>query len=187
VEGDDHGEAYTAILWGVGLSHEIRNVAGAEAFVSVEGNMCGAVMRGPVALPGSKATSRKKGTRRNLGDLTSPMAAQAVTGRDEKSRRRSRRGRDEESDDCVVPVKPRTKPTSTSVAETVEGRRSAEGKATSSACPGPWAGSGMSPKLGAYGSEVHGPPKPRTSVAFDLRQEPGAGKPHAGICAGGPG
>ncbi len=187
MEGDDHGEAYTAILWGVGLSHEIRNVAGAEAFVSVEGNMCGAVMRGPVALPGSKATSRKKGTRRNLGDLTSPMAAQAVTGRDEKSRRRSRRGRDEESDDCVVPVKPRTKPTSTSVAETVEGRRSAEGKATSSACPGPWAGSGMSPKLGAYGSEVHGPPKPRTSVAFDLRQEPGAGKPHAGICAGGPG
>jgi len=24
-----------------------------------------------------------------------------------------------------------------------------------------------------------------TPVAFDLRQEPGAGKPHAGICAGG--
>src|SRR3954465_2892523 len=23
VEGDDHGEAYTAILWGVGLSHEM--------------------------------------------------------------------------------------------------------------------------------------------------------------------
>ena len=34
---------------------------------------------------------------------------------------------------------------------------------------------------------MHGPPKPRTSIAFDLRQEPGAGKPHAGICAGGPG
>jgi hypothetical protein len=42
----------------------------------------------------------------------------------------------------------------------------------------------MSPKLRAYGSEVYGPPKPRTSIAFDLRQEPGAGKPHAGICAG---
>ena len=26
--------------------------------------------------------------------------------------------------------------------------------------------------------------KPRTPVTFDLRQEPGAGKPHAGICAG---
>ena len=46
--------------------------AGAEAFVSVEGNMCGAVKRGPVALPGSEATSRKQGTRRNLGDLTLP-------------------------------------------------------------------------------------------------------------------
>src|SRR5208337_5141116 len=27
--------------------------------------------------------------------------------------------------------------------------------------------------------------KPRMPVTFDLRQEPGAGKPHAGICAGG--
>ena len=26
--------------------------------------------------------------------------------------------------------------------------------------------------------------KRRTPVTFDLRQEPGAGKPHAGICAG---
>jgi hypothetical protein len=181
VEGDDHGEAYTAILWGVGLSHERNYVAGAEAFVSVEGNMCGAVMRGPVALPGSEATSRKNGTRRNLGDLTSPAAAKAASGRDGKSRRRSRRGRDEESDDCILPVKPRTKPIRGSVAEMVEGRRSAGGKASSNACPGPCAGYGMSPKLGAYGSEVHGPPKPRTSIALDLRQEPGAGKPHAGI------
>jgi hypothetical protein len=77
VEGDDHGEAYTAILWGVGLSHENNDVAGAEAFVSVEGNMCGTVMRGPVALPGSEATSRTKGTRRNLGDLLSPAVAKA--------------------------------------------------------------------------------------------------------------
>ena len=72
MEGDDHGEAYTAILWGVGLSHEILEVAGAEAVATAEGNMCGAVMRGTVALPGSEATSRKKGTRRNLGDLLSP-------------------------------------------------------------------------------------------------------------------
>ena len=35
--------------------------------------------------------------------------------------------------------------------------------------------------------EVNGPPKPRTAVASDLRQEPDAGKPHAGICAGGGG
>jgi hypothetical protein len=70
VEGDDHGEAYTAILRGVGLSHERNNVAGAEALVDVEGNMCGTATRGSAALPGSEATSRKNGPRRNLGDLT---------------------------------------------------------------------------------------------------------------------
>ena len=111
MEGDDHGEACTAILWGVGLSHENQDVAGAEALVSVEGNMCGAAMQGPVALPGSKATSRKKGTRRNLGDRATPTTAEADAGRDGKPRRRSRSGRGEASDGCVVPVKPRTKPT----------------------------------------------------------------------------
>jgi hypothetical protein len=53
------------------LSHEILNIAGAEPLLVVEGNMCGAVMRGAVALPGSKATSHTKGSRRNLGGLTS--------------------------------------------------------------------------------------------------------------------
>ncbi len=38
VEGDDHGEAYTVIVWGVGSSHEILEIAGAEA-------MCGAVIQ----------------------------------------------------------------------------------------------------------------------------------------------
>jgi hypothetical protein len=39
----------------------------------VERNMCNAVMRGIVILPGSRATSRAKGSRRKLGYL--------VTGR----------------------------------------------------------------------------------------------------------
>ena len=101
MEGDDHGEAYTAILWGVGLSHEILEVAGAEAVAIAEGNMCGTVMRGPVALPGSEATSRKKGTRRNLGDLLPPAAAK-VPGRTGKLEERSRSGRQEESDGSIV-------------------------------------------------------------------------------------
>src|SRR6516225_7987314 len=70
--GDSGCEAYTAIAWGVGLSHERSYVAGAESFYSLEGNMCGTVlqrMRGAVALPGSKATSRANGSRRKLGDL----------------------------------------------------------------------------------------------------------------------
>jgi hypothetical protein len=69
VEGDDHGEAYTASMWGVGVSHDSDKVAGDETFQSVEGNMCRAAMRGSDALPGSRATSRMQGARRNLGDL----------------------------------------------------------------------------------------------------------------------
>ena len=53
--GDSGCEAYTAIAWGVGLSHERSDIAGAEGFHSLEGNMCGTVMRGADALPGSKA------------------------------------------------------------------------------------------------------------------------------------
>ena len=70
VVGDGNCEAYTAIRWGVGLSLEIYKVAEAEPVIIVEGNMCGTVMRGAVAPPGSKATSRRKGMRRNLRDLT---------------------------------------------------------------------------------------------------------------------
>ena len=71
VNGDIGCEAYTAIAWGVGLSHERSDIAGAEGFHSLEGNMCGTAMRGAVALPGSKATSRAKGSRRDLGGLAS--------------------------------------------------------------------------------------------------------------------
>ena len=68
---DSGREAYTAIAWGVGLSHERSDIAGAESFHSLEGNMCGTVMRGADALPGSKATSRAKGSHRNLGGFVS--------------------------------------------------------------------------------------------------------------------
>ena len=69
--GDGGCEAYTAIAWGVGLSRERSDIAGAEGFHSPEGNMCGTVTRGADALPGSKATSRAKGSYRNLGGLVS--------------------------------------------------------------------------------------------------------------------
>jgi hypothetical protein len=69
--GDSGCEAYTAIARGVGLSHERSYITGAECFYSPEGNMCGTAMRGAVALPGSKATSRAKGSHRKLGGLAS--------------------------------------------------------------------------------------------------------------------
>ena len=49
--GDTGCEAYTAIAWGVGSSLERSDIAGAESFHSLEGNMCGTVMRGADAMP----------------------------------------------------------------------------------------------------------------------------------------
>ena len=63
-----------------------------------------------------------------------------------------------------------------------EGKRPVEGKVSSNACSGLSAGLSMSLKQRAYGSVASKP-----TIAFDLRQEPGAGKPHAGICGGGVG
>jgi hypothetical protein len=59
------------LSWNGGLSHERLDIAGAESFHSLEGNMCGTAMRGADALPGSKATSRAKGSHRKLGGLVS--------------------------------------------------------------------------------------------------------------------
>src|ERR1700750_2244715 len=121
--------------------------AGAETVQRVEGNMSGAARRGPVALPGSETRSRTKGTRRNLGDLISPTAARSAAGHDGKSRRRSRRGRGEASDDGIVPGKPRTKPISRIGGGDGGGRRSAGGKASSDARTGPRAGSCVNPNV----------------------------------------
>ncbi len=154
----------------------------AEALQTAAGNMCGTVMRGTAAPPGS--SSSRQGSCRNLGDLQPPAAAKAVPGRFGKARSRSRTGRSKESDGCIVPMKPRTTPADRSGAESVEGRRPVEGRARANACPGHRAGTGMSPTARVHGPELDGPPKPRMPVASDLRQEPGAGKPHAGICAG---
>ena len=62
------------------MSHERSDIAGAESFYSLEGNMCGTAMRGAVALPGSKATSRAKGAHRKLGGLVSDRNGVAVAG-----------------------------------------------------------------------------------------------------------
>ena len=78
--GDGGHEAYTTIAWGGLLSRESQKVAGAETLSNVEGKMCGAVMRGAVALPWSKTPSRTKGTRRNLGGLVSDRMRGHLTG-----------------------------------------------------------------------------------------------------------
>ena len=78
--GDGGREAYTTIVWGGILSRESINLAEAEAVSSAEGNMCGTVTRGAVALPWSKTPSRTKGTRRNLGGLVSDRMRDMSSG-----------------------------------------------------------------------------------------------------------
>ena len=56
---------------GCGIEPRKIDIAGAESFYSLEGNMCGTAKRGVDALSGSKATSRAKGSHRKLGGLGS--------------------------------------------------------------------------------------------------------------------
>ena len=90
----------------------------------------------------------------------------------------------EESDGCIVPVKPRTMPSDIGGGDG-GGKAAGRGEAELRCMPGHSAGTGMSLKQRAHGSELHGYPIPRRPITFDPRQEPGAGKPLAGICAGG--
>ena len=117
----------------------------AEALRTAAGNMCGTVLRGTVAPPGSETSSSRQGSCRNLGDLMPPAVATAIPGHDRKSYGRRRRGRYEESDGRRVPMKPRTTSADGPMTESVEGRRPVEGRVKANACPGHSAGPGMSP------------------------------------------
>ena len=160
--------------------------AGAEAVQSAEGNMSGAAMRGTAALPGSETSSRTKGSRRNLGALLSPAAAQAVPGWGGKLSR----------------AKPPRKAGGVGRLRTTEEAPNKADRVGGGGCGGKAAGRGEGKlrrmfrtlsrtrhvtEAASLRAGVQGPSRPRTPVAFDPRQEPGAGKPHAGICGGGAG
>src|SRR4029077_18870785 len=127
--GDSGCEAYTAIAWGVGLSHERSDIAGAESFYSLEGNMSVTAMRGADALPGSKATSRAKGLHRKLGDLGFDRNGVAATGphREGEEPQPMMHG-PEKSDSVIVAGKPTNK-AERSAAELVEPRTGTKGNA----------------------------------------------------------
>ena len=122
--GDSGREAYTAIAWGVGLSHERSDIAGAEGFHSLEGNMCGTARRGADALPGSKATSRAKGSHRNLGDLVSGRQVLRVSGgphREGEEPKPMMHGH-EKSDLVIVAMKPANKAKESPLRRRLRGR-----------------------------------------------------------------
>jgi hypothetical protein len=91
--------------------------------------MCSTVLRGAVALSGSKATSRAKGSYRNLGDLISDPLALCLNGpcREGEEPTPAMYG-GEKSDRAIVAMKPANK-AERSAAETVERRVRAEGNA----------------------------------------------------------
>ena len=77
------------------MSSEMPHIAEAETVGNVEGNMGGAVMRGAVAPPESQTTSRRKGARRNLGDLwppTTTLVAAGLGGKPERAKPRRQAG-----------------------------------------------------------------------------------------------
>ena len=168
------------------MSHERSYVAGAESFHSLEGNMCGTAMRGAVALPGSKATSRAKGSHRNLGGLGS--GRQMLCERDGPHREgevpKPMMHGPEKSDLVIVAVKPANKARKACCGGICGGGRSGVGGAK---------GGGQGESAPAKhvldsepGSRVTGAGAYTARRAvIHPRQEPYAGKPHVRIWAGG--
>jgi hypothetical protein len=167
------------------LSHVIPKVAEAEAVSNVEGNMCGPAMRGADALPRSENTSRCKGTRRNLGGLVTDRRVNARPARAGKvgGPKLAMHGH-EKSDRCVVPMKSANK-AERSAAERMEGRRLVEGRPAGKTRSGHRTGPACRTYRPGPVASLHRSHRPRTAQRHHPRQEPGAGKPHAGICAGG--
>jgi hypothetical protein len=189
VNGDVGCEAYTAIAWGVGLSHERSDIAGAEGFHSLEGNMCGTAMRGADALPGSKATSRAKGSRRDLGGLASGRRCDVLRAKYGGPHREGEEPKPmmhghEKSDLVIVAMKPANKAKEAYCGGVCGGERSGVGGAKGGG-RGKYAPAqhvldsepgSRAKRAGAYTA---------TFAVTHPRREPYAGKPHVRIWAGG--
>src|SRR5947207_5445404 len=92
--------------------------------------MCGTAMRGAVALPRSKATSRAKGSHRKLGDLVSGRrrCAEYVGPHREGEEPKPMMYGHEKSDPVIVAVKPANK-AGANAAESAEPRAGTKGNA----------------------------------------------------------
>src|SRR5205809_1900971 len=186
--GDSGCEAYTAIAWGVGLSHERSDTAGAEGFHSLEGNMCGTAMRGADALPGSKATSRATGSHRNLGDLVSGRRCRVRSAEYSGPHREGEEPKpmmhgDEKSDLAIVAKKPVNK-AKKSTAEASAGEVAAEPVERRAGTKGN-AGQQSTCRAQSRISVSQALERIRQFAVIHPRWEPYAGKPHVRFCAGG--
>ena len=159
------------------MSHERKNVAEAETLGTVEGNMCGIAMRDVVAPPGSKATSRPKGTRRNLRDLMSGHRLLPTGPHREGEEPKPMMHGHEKSDSAIVAMKPPNK-AGRPAAEAVE--RRAEAKENANRC--------RTCRTQCRESVSQVPERVRRAARPAVkhpRWEPYAGKLHVRFCAGG--
>ena len=153
-----------------------------------QGNMCGTARRGADALPRSKATSRAKGSHRNLGDLVSGRRRRVLCvyggphweGEEPKPMMHGH----EKSDLVIVAMKPANKAKEAHCGGVCGGERSgvggAKGGGQGEYAPAqhvldPEPGS-RDKRAGAYTA---------TFAVTHPRWEPYAGKPHVRFCAGG--
>jgi hypothetical protein len=170
------------------LSHERSDIAGAEGFHSLEGNMCGTAMRGADALPGSKATSRAKGSHRKLGDLGSGHRCRVGAEydgphREDEESKPMMHGH-EKSDLAIVAgksannVAPRCGAIRGGVSRSgVDGAKGGDQGECEPAKHVP----GAEPDKRVTGAGSHA----ATTCRLGPRWEPYAGKPHVRFCAGG--
>jgi hypothetical protein len=171
---------------GCGIEPRKIDIAGAESLYSLEGKMCGTAMRGADALPGSKATSRAKGSYRNLGGLGSGRRMLRERGgphREGEEPKPMMHG-PEKSDPAIVVEKPANKAKEAHCGSVCVGGRSGVGGAKGG-------GQGeYAPAKHALGSEPgsRGTHVGAYAAAFAVkhpRWEPYAGKPHVRFWAGG--
>src|SRR5262245_24594243 len=171
---------------GCGIEHERSDVAGAEGFHSLEGNMCGTAMRGAVALPGSKATSLCKGIVSEPGrSRIWPPSCGAYGGpqREGEEPQPMMHGC-EKSDLVIVAMKPANKARKAHCGGVYGGGRSGVGGAKGGG-QGEYAPA-KHVLVSEPGSRVTGAGAyTATCAVTHPRQEPYAGKPHVRICAGG--
>ena len=150
--------------------------------------MCGTVMRGADALPGSKATSRAKGSHRNLGDLASGRRCHVLCAEYGGPHREGEEPEPmmhgpEKSDPVIVAMKPANRAkelaaeasAGANAAESVERRAGAKGNAHQQSTHWTQRQARVTQAL------------ERIRQAFAVihpRWEPYAGKPHVRIWAG---
>src|SRR6478736_2173405 len=150
--------------------------------------MCGTARRGADALPGSKATSRAKGSHRNLGDLVSGRRRRVLfvyggphwEGEEPKPMMHGH----EKSDLVIVAMKPANKAKEARCGGICGGGRSgvggAKGGGQGECAPATHA---LDSELGSRDTRAGAYTAP--FAVTHPRWEPYAGKPHVRFCAGG--